>query len=89
MSRDELEKLGFTFKDPKPKMSYEELESRYKKIKNYLFHQGIILPIDVDPYTHDEYNSRINIPELYWTSRDYEAIEAERMGKCDWIKDNN
>ena len=67
-------------------LSYEELKERYKKIKHYLFMEGIELPLKVEPYTKKEYQTRNNIPQLYWGKRDYEAIQWEKEGKADWLE---
>ena len=67
-------------------LSYEELKGRYKKIKHYLFMEGIELPLKVEPYTKKEYQTRNNIPQLYWGKRDYEAIQWEKEGKADWLE---
>lgn len=75
-SREELENMGFTFKKEE-KLSYEELEKRYKAIKNYLFHKGISIPISVEPYSPEEKETRQHLPKLYWTERDYQAIQQE------------
>lgn len=59
-------------------MNYEQ---RYKRIKDYCERKGFHIPISVDPYTQEEYETRQMLPELYWSERDYEAIEFEKTGK--------
>ena len=55
-------------------------------MKRQLFIEGIELPLKVEPYTKKEYQTRNNIPQLYWGKRDYEAIQWEKEGKADWLE---
>lgn len=66
-------------------MTFQELAKKYEKLKKWLKMQGIEIPISIEPYTKREYELRKTLPEIYWTSRDYEAIQLEEENETDWI----
>lgn len=54
---------------------YKELQERYDKVKSWLSTQGIYIPIEIEPYTQQEYESRQRLPKIYWTPRDHAAAK--------------
>lgn len=62
----------------------EQLEN-YKKLKQWLFQEGIDIPISIEPYTYKEYLTRQNLPKLYWSKRDAAAANAEQRGPVPWL----
>lgn len=63
-------------------VSYEELKDRYHKLKKWLWKQDIYIPIDIEPYTEEERELRDRLPQIYWTSRDYEDCNRSGKNEC-------
>ena len=69
-------------KCPTWKKQMENWQNKYEQLKKYLLSLGYEVPLDIEPYTDQERESRDRLPEIFWTKRNYWDLNGCNNGKC-------